>query len=379
MTASGSHLQKPPTLTASVHPCELVLPRLICPGPTSLCDRSYRILAANAAYRANCGRPEDLIGRKCYRVSHRYPVPCDQAGESAPLARSLISGQRGGSSICTTSVGRATRTSSCRRYATPRARSPLKSRSSTAAGGSRVCRRKGLIGRSQAFRAMPRSWSPGGAVEATVLLQAESGTGKEPPPGHPRRQPRADQPFVAVDSPASPDALQERTLRPREGAFTGANTRKIRLVGGRQRHALPRRDGRHPLTMQVVAAPAGNRHLPAGRQHRTHPRRHPADLRHSPPAENPRRENGQFRQDLFYRVNAFPIGLPPCATAATISRCSPRCSWAAWRRSALRIAPEALASLIATTTRAMCASCATSSNGPASCARRRHHHAEPPA
>ena len=64
------------------------------PEPHILCDRSYRILAANAAYRANCGRPDDLIGRKCFEVSHHYPVPCDQAGESCPLAHSLKSGQR---------------------------------------------------------------------------------------------------------------------------------------------------------------------------------------------------------------------------------------------------------------------------------------------
>ena len=40
------------------------------------------------------GPGADLIGRKCFEVSHRYPVPCDQAGESCPLARSLVSGQR---------------------------------------------------------------------------------------------------------------------------------------------------------------------------------------------------------------------------------------------------------------------------------------------
>ena len=82
-------------MTAKSHPLsELVSFLESFPEPHILCDRSYRILAANAAYRANCGRPEDLIGRKCFEVSHRYPVPCDQVGESCPLARSLKSGQR---------------------------------------------------------------------------------------------------------------------------------------------------------------------------------------------------------------------------------------------------------------------------------------------
>ena len=84
-----------PSMTVEPPP----LPELVSfleslPEPHILCDRSYRILAANAAYRANCGRPDDLIGRKCFEVSHRYPVPCDQAGESCPLAHSLKSGQR---------------------------------------------------------------------------------------------------------------------------------------------------------------------------------------------------------------------------------------------------------------------------------------------
>ena len=62
--------------------------------PHILCDRQYRIVAANAAYRARSGGADELIGQTCYAVSHRYPVPCDQAGESCPLARSLKSGQR---------------------------------------------------------------------------------------------------------------------------------------------------------------------------------------------------------------------------------------------------------------------------------------------
>ena len=80
-------------MTATPQPLpELVSFLETLPEPHILCDRSYRILAANAAYRANCGPGADLIGRKCFEVSHRYPVPCDQAGESCPLARSLVSG-----------------------------------------------------------------------------------------------------------------------------------------------------------------------------------------------------------------------------------------------------------------------------------------------
>nr|MBL8411590.1 PAS domain-containing protein [Dechloromonas sp.] len=64
------------------------------PEPHILCDRDYRILAANDAYRQNWRGSTDVVGRKCYEVSHRFTVPCDQAGESCPLQRSLRSGQR---------------------------------------------------------------------------------------------------------------------------------------------------------------------------------------------------------------------------------------------------------------------------------------------
>jgi hypothetical protein len=69
--------------------------------PHILCDRNYRILAANEAYRVKWVGQREVVGRTCYEVSHRYSVPCDQAGESCPLQRSLRSGSANGSCICT--------------------------------------------------------------------------------------------------------------------------------------------------------------------------------------------------------------------------------------------------------------------------------------
>jgi len=75
------------------------LPELVAfleslPEPHILCDRDYRILAANAAYRAQCAGKRDVVGRTCYEVSHHYAVPCDQSGESCPRARAQRSGRR---------------------------------------------------------------------------------------------------------------------------------------------------------------------------------------------------------------------------------------------------------------------------------------------
>ena len=61
--------------------------------PYVVFDRQYRILAANATYRQRAGA-DSVVGRCCYEVSHHYPVPCDQAGETCPLRQSLQSGKR---------------------------------------------------------------------------------------------------------------------------------------------------------------------------------------------------------------------------------------------------------------------------------------------
>lgn len=50
------------------------------PEPHILCDRHYRIQAANAAYRCSFGENQIFSGCTCFEVSHHFSVPCDQAG-----------------------------------------------------------------------------------------------------------------------------------------------------------------------------------------------------------------------------------------------------------------------------------------------------------
>ncbi len=343
-------------MTASAHP----LPELVSfldslPEPHILCDRSYRILAANAAYRANCGRPEDLIGRKCYEVSHRYPVPCDQAGESCPLARSLISGQR-------ERVVHLHHTSAGESYENIEL-SPVRDAHGEIAYfiekleplpvARGLADDQGLIGRAKAFRAMLELVARVAPSEATVLLQGESGTGKElvAKAIHDASR-RADRPFVAVDCSGLTETLFESELFGHEkGAFTGANARKIGLVEAASGGTLFLDEmGDIPLTMQVKLL----RLLETGTYRRvgsTELIR--ADIRLISATHRPLKtlvETGEFRQDLFYRVNAFPIGLPPLRNRrddipllaeALLARVAPE------RK--LRISPEALASLTAYT------------------------------
>jgi DNA-binding NtrC family response regulator len=286
------------------------------PEPHILCDRSYRILAANAAYRANCGRPDDLIGRTCFEVSHRYPVPCDQAGESCPLARSLKSGQR-------ERVVHLHHTSAGENYENIEL-SPIRDSDGQIAYfiekleplpvARGLANAQGLIGRAPAFRAMLELVTRVAPSEATVLLQGESGTGKElvAQAIHDASR-RAKGPFVAVDCSGLTETLFESELFGHErGAFTGATVRKIGLVEAASGGTLFLDEmGDIPLTMQVKLL----RLLETGTYRRvgsTELVR--SDIRLISATHRPLKalvENGQFRQDLFYRVNAFPICLPP--------------------------------------------------------------------
>ena len=342
-----------PSMTVEPPP----LPELVSfleslPEPHILCDRSYRILAANAAYRANCGRPDDLIGRKCFEVSHRYPVPCDQAGESCPLAHSLKSGQR-------ERVVHLHHTSAGESYENIEL-SPIRGHDGEIAYfiekleplpvARGLAHAQGLIGRAPAFRAMLELVARVAPSDATVLLQGESGTGKElvAQAIHDASR-RAKGPFVAVDCSGLTETLFESEIFGHErGAFTGATTRKIGLVEAARGGTLFLDEmGDIPLTMQVKLL----RLLETGTYRRvgsTELVR--SDIRLISATHRPLKalvEKGQFRQDLFYRVNAFPICLPPLRkrrediallAEALLGRVAPD------RK--LKIAPDTLASLL---------------------------------
>ncbi len=151
-------------------------------------------------------------------------------------------------------------------------------------------------------------------TNATVLLTGETGTGKEVLAKyiHTRSQ-RADKPFVAVNCAALPETLLESELFGHEkGAFTGAiNQRQgrfeladegtlfldeigdipasmqVRLLRLLQERAFTRVGGTQTIFCDVRIIAATNRDLKKGIQ------------------------EGRFRDDLYYRLNVFPIPMPP--------------------------------------------------------------------
>ncbi len=152
------------------------------------------------------------------------------------------------------------------------------------------------------------------ASDITVLIEGESGTGKELLARHIHRSSgRSDKPFVAVNCAAIPDNLLESELFGHEkGAFTGAVDRKkgkfelaqggtilldeigemplllqAKLLRALQEKEIDRVGGKSPVPVDVRVIATTNRDLWK------------------------ECEEGRFREDLYYRLNVFPVNVPP--------------------------------------------------------------------
>ena len=285
------------------------------PEPHILFDTQYRILAANAAYRRQFSPQHSVVGRTCYEVSHRFSVPCDQAGESCPLLRARESGQRErvlhlhhtpqGEAYVNIELAPLLNARGEQAYFVEKME-PLR----VAQGPSAA---QGLIGRSPAFQHMLGLVARVAPSQASVLLLGESGTGKElvARTVH-EASGRAQRPLVAVDCASLPENLFESELFGHErGAFTGANTARGGLVEAASGGTLFLDEvGDIALAMQVKLL----RLLETG----TYRRVGSTELRHADirvVAATHRDldrmvSEGRFREDLYYRLSTFPIHLP---------------------------------------------------------------------
>jgi len=173
---------------------------------------------------------------------------------------------------------------------------------------------KNIIGNSTAMKEVFNLMAQVSGSEATVLIRGESGTGKEliAQAIH-YNSPRAEKPFVKVNCSALPEAVIESELFGHEkGAFTGAiQTRKGRFEMADGGTIFLDEIGDLPLTIQVkllrVLQEREFEKVGGNQTQRVNVRIITATHRKLEamiPA-------GEFREDLYYRLNVFPIHVPP--------------------------------------------------------------------
>lgn len=171
-----------------------------------------------------------------------------------------------------------------------------------------------LVGRGQAMTRLRQLIERVAPTDATVLVTGESGTGKEMIAREfYRRSPRRGQPFIKVNCAAISETLIESEFFGHErGAFTGATERRegrfelanhgtllldevseippalqAKLLRVLQEREFERVGGNRTIKVNVRIIATSNRDL----------------LSYV--------EKGDFRQDLYYRLNVFPVQVPP--------------------------------------------------------------------
>ncbi|WP_200877042.1 sigma-54 interaction domain-containing protein [Porticoccus hydrocarbonoclasticus] len=284
--------------------------------PAILVTNDYRILATNERYLESFGEIEPGRPAHCFEVSHGYDRPCDQAGETCPLATCTDSRQK-------ERVLHIHNTSRGKEYVDvemlpilddegrPKFFVELLKPVSIASAESST---RQMVGRSPPFNHMVDMINLVAARDTAVLLLGESGTGKEMAASaiH-QASPRHDRPLVTVECAGLTETLFESELFGHvKGAFTGAISRKAGLIEAAEDGTLFLDEiGDVPLGMQVkllrlletgTYRAVGNTEIKRARFRlicATH-KNLPALI-----------ERGEFREDLYYRINVFPIELPP--------------------------------------------------------------------
>jgi PAS domain S-box-containing protein len=171
-----------------------------------------------------------------------------------------------------------------------------------------------IITRSDAFRKVLKKVEQVASTESTVLIQGETGTGKEliARAIH-NNSSRSKRSLVTVNCAALPPEMIESELFGHEkGAFTGAYTKKVgRFELAHKGTIFLDEIGELPLNLQTKLL----RVLQEGEFQRLgKPETIRIDARVIAATNRNLEEairNGDFREDLYYRLNVFPIEVPP--------------------------------------------------------------------
>ncbi|MEO0444035.1 MAG: sigma-54 dependent transcriptional regulator, partial [Pseudomonadota bacterium] len=172
---------------------------------------------------------------------------------------------------------------------------------------------RSLVGTSRRIRSVRDMMAQVAEKDVTVLVTGQSGTGKEVVARNLHyHSPRRNGPFVPVNCGAIPAELLESELFGHEkGAFTGAiSARAGRFEMAEGGTLFLDEIGDMPLNMQVkilrVLQERCFERVGSNKSQETNVRIIAATHRNLEEMI----ENGQFREDLFYRLNVFPIEMP---------------------------------------------------------------------
>lgn len=282
--------------------------------PFVIIDRHYQIVASNKAYRDSFKTVSRIEGKFCYEVSHQYNSPCSQHGEHCPLETVMRTGK-------STSVMHIHKHGDDEEQVQISA-SPIHNDQGEIhyMGETMVSISHEehdpqlLVGRTPSILRLISILHRVAPTQSTVFIEGESGSGKDCVANFIHHySKRSHNPMIVVDCGAIGESLIESELFGYEkGAFTGANKQKIGLIesahGGTlfideigelsldlqtkllrvlESGTIRRIGGTHYFEVDVRIIAATNRDVKKMVQ------------------------NGQFRQDLYYRLATFPVHVPP--------------------------------------------------------------------
>lgn len=171
-----------------------------------------------------------------------------------------------------------------------------------------------IIGESSALKMVLKQVKQVARTDSTVLIQGETGSGKELI-AHAIHNvsPRCGRPFIKLNCAAIPfDLLESELFGHERGAFTGAIAQKIGRFELADKGTLFLDEvGDIPLALQPkllrVLQEQEFERLGSGRTHKVDVRLVAATNRDLLEMAS----RNEFRSDLYYRLNVFPISLPP--------------------------------------------------------------------
>ena len=286
--------------------------------PFMVIDSNYRIVAANRAYEKVYGYAAGAaVGMKCHKASHGSDKPCSEHGEACPHERIFTSGDDSIDVHLHRDINNRTHRVKVSAYPLMGSEGELYLGECIDEIASPEDRRRNgqrMVGETPAFLACLRQLDVAARSDAPVLLQGETGSGKEVAAEYIHKQSaRGDKPFQIVDSAVLAENLFESEMFGHvDGVLTGSASERPGLIELAEGGTIFLDEiGDLPMSQQAKLL----RVLECGQYRRVGGKKTcRADMRIIC-ASNRQLwdsvQNGDFREDLYYRIACLNIHLPP--------------------------------------------------------------------